>query len=112
MCPIFGSRRRDQTRRPLQISTNRNRDSVTIALSGELDSASLDEFVRQIRDCEETEIGGIVIDLSDVSFIDSSGLAVLLDAWKRIDGRLSFLRSKHEAVKRLVAVTRTDEIFG
>ena len=96
----------------LRISTERNGDSVTIALSGELDLASADELDQAVRDCEETEIGGIVVDLSNVSFIDSSGLRALLQARKRMGGRLHFVPSKHDAVARLLAITCTEEIFN
>jgi anti-sigma B factor antagonist len=85
---------------------------MTIALSGELDLASAEDLDRAIRTCEETDIGGIVIDLADVSFIDSSGLSALLEARKRIDGRLHFVPSRHEAVTRLLALTETDKILN
>ena len=98
--------------RPLAIKSSRAGASVTIALSGELDLASVEDLDRAIRNCEETDIGWIVIDLSDVSFIDSTGLNVLLDARKRINGRLRFVRSKHEAVTRLLAMTHADEILN
>jgi len=96
---------------PLRISSGRSGDSVTIDLSGEPDLASTEELDRAIRDCEETEIGSIVIDLSNVSFIDSSGLSTLLAARKRMGGRLHFLPSRHEAVTRLLDLTRTTEIL-
>jgi anti-anti-sigma factor len=55
-----------------------------------------------------------VVDLSDLAFLDSSGLSVLLKASTRSreDGnRLSFVPSKHEIVTRLIAVTGTGEMF-
>jgi anti-sigma B factor antagonist len=96
----------------LRIGTERNGDSVTIALSGELDLASTEELDQAVRDCEETEIGGIVVDLTNVSFIDSSGLGALIKAQQRMGGRLRFVPSRHEAVTRLLAITRTEEIFN
>ena len=96
----------------LRISTERDGDSVTIALFGELDLASADELDQAVRDCEETEIGRVVLDLSNVCFIDSSGLRVLLKARKRMGPRLQFVPSRHDAVTRLLAITRTEEIFN
>ena len=108
--PELGPAHRDLSGRPLQISIDRDRDpvgTVAIALSGELDLASADELDVAIRDAEQTDVGWIVVDLSDVSFIDSMGLSVLLDAKKRSNGRLSCIRSNHDAVTRLLALTGT-----
>ena len=102
----------DLTGKPLEIKSARDCDSVTIALSGELDLASVEGLARAIRDYEETDIGEIVVDLSDLSFTDSAGLHLLLDARKRIDGRLHFVPSKHETVTRVLAITHTDEILN
>jgi anti-anti-sigma factor len=54
------------------------------------------------------------VDLSALSFMDSTALSVFLQAIKRDrrDGnRLSFVPSKHEAVTRLLALTDTAELF-
>lgn len=99
---------RELAGRPFQIRNNQDGDpvgTVAIALSGELDLASADELDAAIRDAEETDSGWIVVDLSDVSFIDSSGLSVLLTAKKRSAGRLSCVPSNHDAVTRLLELT-------
>jgi anti-sigma B factor antagonist len=92
-------------KRPLLINTRRNGDSTAIALSGELDLASADELDAVIRDAEETDVARIVVDLSGVSFIDSTGLSALLGAKKRNPGRLSYIPSNHDAVTRLLELT-------
>jgi anti-anti-sigma factor len=101
----------DLTGKPLEIETARDGDGVVISLSGELDLATADDLGRLIRDVEESDISRIVIDLSELSFVDSSGLQALLHARSRGDGRISFLPSKHEAVTRVLALTQTDELL-
>src|SRR5215210_28960 len=96
----------------LLINTRRDGDSVAIALSGELDLASAGELDTSIRNAEETGIARIVVDLSGVSFIDSSGLSVLLQAKKRSDGQLHYVPSNHDAVTRLLELTGTIELLG
>ena len=89
-------------------------DATVIRVAGELDLASADELDQAIRKAEETGIGTIVVNLSDLSFIDSTGLSVLLRARTRArqDGeRLRFVRSRHDAVTRLLALTDTRHLF-
>jgi anti-sigma B factor antagonist len=105
---------RDLSGRPLQIRNIRDGDpvgTVAISLSGELDLASVDALDAAIRDAEEADIGWIVVDLSDVSFIDSTGLCVLLHAKKRNNGRLSCIPSNHDAVTRLLELTGTTQML-
>jgi anti-sigma B factor antagonist len=108
-------RDRDPRRERFEISKARDGDpvgTVAIKLAGELDIASADELDAAIRDSEHTDIGWIVVDLSEVSFVDSTGLSVLLHAKKRNDGRLSYIPSRHDAVTRLLELTGTIEILG
>jgi anti-anti-sigma factor len=106
--PDLGSR--PQVRGALLIDACRHGDFVPIAhiaLSGELDMASADELDAVIRQAEETEVERIVVDLSHVSFMDSTGLSLLLAAKGRNDGRLHYIPSCHDSVTRLLQVTGT-----
>ena len=104
----------DLTGKPAEIQTHLDSESVTITVAGEVDLSNANKLDAAIRAAFETEIGQIVVDLSDLSFLDSAGLSVLLRAIAR--GRengnpLSFIPSKHEAVRELLAVTETAEEF-
>jgi anti-anti-sigma factor len=104
----------DLAGKPLEIKAHREGDSITIVLSGEMDLSTVHSLDAAIRRAEQTEAERIVLDLSDLSFVDSTGLSVLLRASRRSreDGnRLSFVPSKHEAVTRLVALTETGAMF-
>ena len=111
----LGSADRDGRQSRFQIRSSRDGDPVgtaAVAVSGELDIASADELDTAISDAEETDIGWIVVDLSDVSFVDSTGLSVLVNAKKRNNGRLSYIPSRHDAVTRLLELTGTIEFLG
>jgi anti-anti-sigma factor len=60
-----------------------------VALAGELDMATAPELVRALAPVVETGPPEVVLDLSALSFIDSSGLGVLVDTQQRLtaDGR-------------------------
>jgi len=79
----------------LKMHSERRGDVHTIALSGELDLVTHRDVERELRLVEETDAAAIVLDLSGVSFIDSSGIRMLLLARARTrdDGaRLNFRR--------------------
>lgn len=104
----------DMSGKPAVIKSEREGDSVTVAVAGEIDLSTTDQLDAAIRQAEETEINRIVVDLSAMSFVDSTGLSVLLEAIKRSrsnGNRLSFVPSEHEAVTRVLALTDTTEIF-
>jgi anti-sigma B factor antagonist len=99
---------------PADIKSKRDGDSVTVTVAGEIDLSTADQLDAAIREAEEAEIKRIVVDLSALSFVDSTGLSVFLQAIKRSrnDGnRLSFVPSKHDEVVRLFALTGTTELF-
>jgi len=97
-----------------EIDTLREGESVTVVVTGEIDVSTAGELDAAIREVEKTEVSRIVVDLSDLSFIDSTALEVLLRASirHRQDGkRLSFVKSKHDSVTTLIALTCTEEMF-
>ncbi len=67
-----------------------------LTVTGELDAHTATDL-RQHLDCGE---GDLELDLSGVAFIDSSGLAALIDGHRRFDAR----------GRRLVIVERSDAV--
>jgi len=55
-------------------------DGVTVELGGEVDLACVCELRERLHTATDTSLGDVTIDLSDVSFLDSTGLTVLLAA--------------------------------
>jgi anti-anti-sigma factor len=67
----------------------RSPGTAEVVLTGELDIATLDDALRQVEAAEATAPALLVIDLSALSFVDSSGvrLALLADDRARAAGR-------------------------
>lgn len=87
--------------------------TATLALAGELDLTGIDAVRERLAEAMEGEPARIVIDLSELTFIDSTGISFLLLAVKEDDeGRLSFVACKAPAVRRVFAVTGVAELFG
>ncbi len=82
---------------------------ILVAIHGDLDlptaaplREALDELLDRYRD------KGLVLDLSEVSFIDSSGIGVVLGRYKRMAGRslsLTGVRPNVRGVLELAGIT-------
>lgn len=64
--------------RPFAISVVRNHDEVAVVAVGELDLASADRLGQAVKDVWAAGSIPIVLDLSQVDFIDSTALRMLL----------------------------------
>ena len=101
---------------PQQLVVNSStQDDVTVlTLSGELDLASTPVLERELQAVEAAGARNILIDLTGVGFMDSTGLQALLRARERaatMDGvQLSLRRGPHQ-VQRVFELTRTIDAF-
>jgi anti-anti-sigma factor len=91
-------------------------DDVTavVDVSGEVHVSTATEFSLRLN---ETIVHGhryLVLDLTDVAFIDSTGLSVLLNALRRVtraSGRMALVCT-NPTVLRLFEITRLDSTFA
>jgi anti-sigma B factor antagonist len=83
------------------------RDIAVVVLEGEVDLSTAPEAERRIAEAEQGGPAQIVVDLREVTFMDSSGLRVLLTAHRRArDEERDFAIVKgSDAVARLFDVT-------
>ena len=94
----------------LLINVSREREVLTLEVCGEVDMLNADRLDAELICAESSDAGRIVLDLRSVSFIDSSGLRVLLLATRRSaedPNRLHILRGTGP-VSRVLAVTGID----
>jgi anti-anti-sigma factor len=87
--------------------------TVTVTLRGELDLASVGALQERLTAVEQGAPSLIVLDLSELSFIDSSGLRVLLlaDGRARESGRELVLTQSSDAVQRVFEMTGTRDLL-
>jgi anti-sigma B factor antagonist len=97
----------------LQIEASTRADTVLLSLRGELDLTSAPVFDRELRAAEATNPRRVVIDLSGLEFMDSTGLRALLLARERAqsDGHELALRRGPRQVQRVLELTKTAEAF-
>ena len=97
----------------LRIVTSSEDDVYVVQASGELDTRSAERLRGAIDDVFAEGHSSVVLDLGGISFIDSSGLAVLIYAYKQARDRSGSLtlRSPSATVIRLVDVTGQSDRF-
>ena len=88
-------------------------ESNVLPLEGEIDlhvSPRVAESLRAMIDRKPTRL---VVDLSAVSYIDSSGLAVLIEAMQNVEayGGRFFLAGLQENVRPIFEIARLDQVF-
>ena len=81
-------------------------------LSGELDLSTADQLIDVLAE-DRTSAGDVALDLSELAFIDSSGLRVLLDTVRSLGemGTLVLRRPSGE-VARVFEVSGIDQLKG
>ena len=103
--------RRDD--RALAVETDRDGDgTIVLQLYGEFDLASVPIFEAELARAE-AELGPLVIDLSRLEFIDSTGISQLLAAHTRAEGderELVFLKGP-PSVEKILRITGLDQIL-
>jgi anti-sigma B factor antagonist len=95
--------------------TEQTPDDVThvITVSGEIHVSTAQEFAQALESAIARGRPAVVLDLTGVEFIDSTGLSVLLNGLRgvlRRQGRLA-LAISNPTVMRLFEITRLDTTF-
>lgn len=80
-----------------------------ISVRGELDLSTAPDLEGPLEEALEKDEGSVLIDLSDCEFIDSTGIALIVRAWQRLDsgenGRALVICSHNEQVRRVLEIT-------
>jgi anti-anti-sigma factor len=93
----------------LTVQQTSDQTHLRVALEGEMDLSNSGFAETVLREAMGSG-GPLVVDLSKLEFIDSTGIAMLIRAIAdSAEGHLSFLPSEHQAVRRLFTLTGLDE---
>ena len=68
---------------PMEIRVERIANTTMVRVTGSCDMRCHMQLRERLLELEAQDAAHIVIDLSDLTFIDSVGLKVLIGAWKR-----------------------------
>jgi anti-sigma B factor antagonist len=96
---------------PFEVTIEQRAGAVHVKMAGELDistAARLEDDLRRVE-AERPEL--LVLDLTALTFMDSTGLRLLItaDSRARAEGRRLALIQGSEMVQRVLRLTRLDE---
>ncbi|HJV03849.1 MAG TPA: STAS domain-containing protein [Actinomycetota bacterium] len=82
----------------------------TLRVSGELDVLNAELLASRLRELTATP-GDVILDVSDLSFVDSRGLQVLIEAAQSLEGDgVLVLRHPRSLVANLLRVTQAQSL--
>lgn len=87
---------------------------VIVAPQERIDAANAPELRQKLLDLADGGAANFVIDLSEVPFMDSSGMAVLVSILKRArqdGGDVKLVWPRVDAARRILNLTKFDRVF-
>jgi anti-sigma B factor antagonist len=95
----------------LELEVQENDGVAVVALTGELDISSVGQVEDELRQAEPKALKALVLDLRGLTFMDSSGLRLVLEADMRArrDGRRFAIVPGPEAVHRVFLIALLDK---
>ena len=93
--------------------TARRGRSDVLPLKGEIDLHVSPSVTASLNATIEKKPRRLVVDLSDVTYIDSAGLAALIEAMQKVEGYGGkfLLAGLQETVRSIFEISRLDQVF-
>jgi len=105
----------------LRLSLKEDAEETIVYCSGKITAESADTFQSEIRDHVIPMTRGkgvavttrIVLDLSNVTFVDSTGLGALFSLWSAAQSKACELEivNLNPRVEKLIGLTKLDQVF-
>jgi len=98
----------------MKVSTSFSDGAAIVAISGEVDMFTSPDLRRELQRLTRDSVKRIVVDLSDVAFMDSSGIATLVQGLKesRPYGGELRLAAPGETVMRVLELANLTKLFS
>ena len=98
----------------LEISSNQLPDATVLRPQGEIDLARSPELRTRLKQEVDAKPKRLVVDLSGVAYMDSSGVATLVEAFTRARaaGTKLVLAGLQPKVKSIFTISRLDTVFA
>jgi anti-anti-sigma factor len=97
-----------------KLSFESDGDVELARVAGEVDASNVEELTQQLLGAVTNEVRAVVLDLTQTSYIDSSGISLIFDAAARMKNRRQQLRlvvqPKSFVGEVLAAVSMSDSV--
>jgi anti-sigma B factor antagonist len=95
------------------LTTDEQADSIHVRMRGDLDISTAPRLEDELRRVEAQAPQTLVLDLQELSFMDSTGLRLLItaDARAHEESRRMVLVRGNRMIQRVLRITRLDERF-
>ena len=87
-------------------------DALVLSLAGELDLANVPALREALRSAVERSPKRLVVDLTDVTFVDSTVLGALVEARSKLGGDAFALAAPGLEVRRALEISGLDRHFS
>jgi anti-sigma B factor antagonist len=100
-------------RHPLAFRSTRDADESCLAVTGEIDMSTADSFIEQARALIDAGTSVLVLDLGEVTFCDSLGVAALVRIYKygMASGSRVRLVNLRTHVAHILEISGLDQVF-
>lgn len=97
----------------MQVHTEQNNSVSIVAVKGDVDLNSSRELQGELRDALKNGPSRMIVDLGGVPYMDSSGVATLVEAMQlsRKKGTKLVLCAMGEKVQSIFEIARLDKVF-
>ena len=98
----------------MQIDIESTANEITVLhVSGDVDMNEVSTFRQTLQQASHTAQRGVVVTLAQVPFIDSAGIAVLIEGlkWSRERGVTFVLSDLTPPVQMVIELTRLERVF-
>ncbi|HVF19199.1 MAG TPA: STAS domain-containing protein [Mycobacteriales bacterium] len=97
------------------IEVTRAEDVVVACLRGDVDMACIPIISAHVLDALTMDVNGLIVDLTDVQYVDSAGVHMLFDFARRLEaGRqgMAITLGPTSPVRRLLEITNLDQVIS
>lgn len=97
----------------MKVQTSKQDDIAILTVSGELNSDSVSKFNEAVAAVRDQETRDFVVDVKDITSVDSAGLQALSDLQQQCEEQLGIVRfcGADETLGKILEITRLNKRF-
>lgn len=97
----------------ININSKLDNNFWNVSIEGELDVSSADKLKDQLHKIVDEKMLDVKIDLTNLEYIDSTGLGVIIGVLKklRVNEKEIYILNPRSNVKKIFTITGLDKIF-